>query len=76
MSKKQGLSFLGMAVAVGFLAMGLSGCSHPRYMHTYTTTYDPNGNVTKTEDAETIIQDDPSAGPLKVKIAHKNKIEQ
>jgi hypothetical protein len=58
-----------------FVMIFLFGCTPPVYEHTYETYYDNQGKITGYSDKERVLQQSPSASSMKVKINHRDKLE-
>jgi len=54
----------------------LVGCTNPVYHHSFITKYDAEGQVIGYEEVESITQQDPSSGGLKIKIKNRDRLEE
>ncbi|MEI6067355.1 MAG: hypothetical protein WCP96_08450 [Methylococcaceae bacterium] len=66
--------FLTASLAVISLSF-LLGCTPPIYTHSIEYDYDAQGKVVGYKEIESVVQQSPSASPMKVKINHKDKLE-
>lgn len=58
-----------------FSLIFLLGCTPPVYLHSIAYHYDAKGNIAGYTELEQITQQSPSTSPMKVKITHKDKLE-
>jgi hypothetical protein len=58
-----------------FSLIFLFGCTHPVYTHSIEHNYDAQGKITGYKEFESVTQQSPSLSPMKVKINHKDKLE-
>ncbi|OGP12279.1 MAG: hypothetical protein A2055_01905 [Deltaproteobacteria bacterium GWA2_47_9] len=54
----------------------VTGCTPPIYSHSIVHKYDAKGNLIGIEETEVITQQSPSTSPMKVRITHKDKLEE
>ena len=63
------------AVLTALSLAAVVGCTAPVYHHAFVTKYDADGKVIGYEETESLTQQDPGSGPLKVRITRKDKLE-
>ncbi len=59
-----------------FSIIFLFGCTPPVYEHSYEIHYDAQGKITGYSEKEAVVQQSPSATSMKVKINHRDKLEE
>jgi len=67
---------VGIATILGLIFIVVTGCTTPIYQKSVTYSYDAKGTLIGISETELISQPATSSSGMKVKITHRDKLEE